>query len=93
MEPKLKPYYVVASGWELRRRGSGQNPVRNENCACERCIRDPGGYKKIVVKTSWMRVALVKTKIDPEDTPKEQDHLKGQAQRQMLDTSSLSHSD
>ena len=55
--------------------------------------RDPGGYHKIVVKTSWMRVALAKTKIDPEDTPEEQDHLKGQAQRQMLDTSSLSQSD
>ena len=52
-----------------------------------------GATKKIVVKTSWMRVALVKTKIDPEDTPKEQDHLKGQAQREMLDNSSLSHLD
>ena len=39
--------------------------------------RDPGGYHKIVVKTSWMRVALAKTKIDPEDTPEEQDHRRG----------------
>ena len=31
-----------------------------------------------------MQLAVVKTRIDPEDTPEDQDHLEGQAQRQML---------
>ena len=37
------------------------------------------------------QVTLVKTRIDPEDTPEYQDHLEGQAQRQMLVTSSPSY--
>ena len=47
------------------------------------------------VKPLGCRVTLPKTRMEPEDKPKDQegcdqDHLKGQAQRRMLDTSSSS---
>ena len=47
------------------------------------------------VKPLGCRVTLPKTRMEPEDKPKDQercdqDHLEGQAQRQMLDTSSSS---
>ena len=43
---EAQPYYVVASGWELRR-GSRASPVRNEVCVYEEMHqRSEGGPTK-----------------------------------------------
>ena len=76
------PYYVVASGWERQEAVLGLTD----------CLGARGPQKS--VKTKGRQVALTKTRMEPEDMPKDhghhEDHLEGQAQCQMLGTSSPS---
>ena len=88
---EAQPYYVVASGWEVQKRFLGKtlSETKAEHWKNVSEIRE--ATKKQLSRHVGWQVTLVKTRIDPEDTPEYQDHLEGQAQRQMQVTSSPSY--